>query len=84
MLLLQLVCSPVSTVMLIVGRQAEDFWLQAGFAALIAIFSAVPLVLGWGAYSIIVGYAAGRSLMYIAYLIRCFQLACGVPTKVAN
>ena len=77
MLLLQLICGPIAIVMLIAGRQAEDFWFQTGFAALTAVFAGIPLVLGLGAYAIVVGYAVGQSLMYLAYFVRCDWLAHG-------
>ncbi|MDH7975773.1 oligosaccharide flippase family protein [Sphingomonas sp. AR_OL41] len=75
MLLLQLICSPVSSVMLIVGRQAEDFWLQAGFGVLTLVIAAIPLALGWPVIYVIVGYAMAESVMYLTYIVRCAQLA---------
>ena len=75
MLLLQLICSPVSSIMLIVGHQAEDFWLQIVFAALTLVIASIPLVLGWPMIDIVVGYAVAQSAMYATYIVRCAQLA---------
>lgn len=77
MLLLQLVCGPIAIVIVIVGRQAEDFWIQSGYAALTGILAAIPLWIGAGPYWIAVGYALGQSMMYLHYLVRCDFLARG-------
>lgn len=75
MLLLQLICSPVSSIMLIVGHQAEDFWLQAGFAIFTFALTAIAMLTFRDKIYLIYAYSVAQSLMYVTYLVRCWQLS---------
>ena len=75
MLLLQLICSPVSSIMLIVGHQAEDFWLQAGFAIFTFALTAIAMLTFREKIYLIYAYSVAQSLMYVTYLVRCWQLS---------
>lgn len=75
LLLLQLVCSPLSSMFYIRAAQKEDFCLQTTFALLtIALVSAL-VAAGMSPLHVVVGYTLSQSIMYAAYLLRSYQLA---------
>lgn len=75
MLLLRLVCSPLSTVFSITGAQHEDFQLSVLTTIMTVVAVSVPLVLGWEPIWIAITFSASYCLTYSIYLIRGYQLS---------
>lgn len=79
LLLLQLVCSPLSSMFYIRARQIEDFWLQSGFALVTVVLVAGLVALGASPLNAIVGYTVSQSVMYGWFILRCYALARSLP-----
>lgn len=75
MLLLELICGPLSTIFHIRQRLREDFIAQTVFGLITGACVFAPVLLGLPAISVIYGYAIGQSLFYGWYIVRSRQLA---------
>lgn len=75
MLMLRLVCGPLSTVFSIVGAQREDLMLMVTCSLLTSFAVALPCFGGWGSIWVVVGFSCAYSMTYIIYLIRAYQLS---------
>ncbi len=69
-LLLRVVCSPLSTVFYITGRQREDFFLSLAMSILTIVCIAIGIALGRGGEYVVVGFAIGQFTMYSVFLLR--------------
>jgi O-antigen/teichoic acid export membrane protein len=68
MLLLRLVCSPLSTVFFFTGRQKHDLLLTGAGVLIGAVLVGAPLALGLDAPWIVVGFAVSYTMIYSAYI----------------
>lgn len=68
MLLLRLVCSPLSTVYFFTGRQKHDLLLTGAGVLIGAVLVGVPLALRLDALWIVVGFAVSYTMIYSAYI----------------
>jgi len=87
MLLLRLVCSPLSTVFSIVGAQRESFLLMIYSTGLCAAGLALVFALKWAAIYVIYGFALTYAVIYIAFLLRGWALAMNprqVPSPIQS
>lgn len=75
MLLLELICAPISSIFYIRHRQTEDFILQTVFGAITGALVLTPVLLHYPPITVIYAYAIGQSLLYGWYIVRSRQLA---------
>lgn len=76
MLYLGFVCSPLSTVFYIAGRQREDLVLSISALALLGGVIVPVLVTRSEPVVIVVGYSIAYAIVYIIYLVRSWKHAC--------
>ena len=69
------VCSPLSTVFAIAGKQREDFLLASLTTVLLSVTVAIPYYTASDPLWIVVAFAACYSFTYALYLIRGYQHA---------
>ncbi len=68
MLLLRLICSPLSSVFYFTQAQRLEFGLSIGSVLVMAGLMALPVAAGGSPTQLIVAYSAGFSLIYLVYL----------------
>ena len=76
-LLLQLVCSPISTVFYFLHYQRDEFLLSIGTFALILISAFAVFWISPNPMAFLYVYAAVYSLAYVTYIIRGWMIASG-------
>ncbi|MCR4328919.1 MAG: oligosaccharide flippase family protein [Candidatus Roizmanbacteria bacterium] len=75
MLLLRLICNPLSTVFFITNSQRESLFLTISTAFLIITISLCSYLLDYGTLGIIVSFSIAYSIAYIVFLVRSYQLS---------
>jgi O-antigen/teichoic acid export membrane protein len=75
MLLLSLICSPLSIVFFVTGHQRGDFMLMIGGAFICALITGIIYALGMAEIWIIFGYSICYSFIYLMYIIVGWSLA---------
>ena len=73
MLLLRTVCSPLSTVFYIAGKQKEDFLLSIATSLLMFACIAVGYAMFGTPIAVVAGFSVGYSIAYLVYIVRSAQ-----------
>ena len=77
MLLLRMVCSPLSTVFYIAGKQKEDVILKVLAGVIVAVCVATGHFVFKSPYWMVAGFSVAFGATYILYLVRGYQHALG-------
>lgn len=70
MLLLRVICSPLSTVFYIVGKQREDFFLSIATSGIILAMIGVAIAMEKNGTSVTLAFSIGSTIAYMVYIVR--------------
>ncbi len=71
-LLLRVICSPLSTVFYITGKQAEDFYLTIGLGTITVALVFATVLFNASDTLVFISYSLGMSLTYTVFMVRSY------------